>query len=503
MSDLQILHEQQQEGQRQLDQSRLIKQRRVEQYAACEEKLRKLNYQHGQDRAYQKDLHEKLSIVQRLVGSAKLKASKSNKDIDLFERMLHRAIETKRRLLSHHRGNRLHLVKLRETLNYLKSQIEQRHFDCQALQIEYEKVKSQDKSLRQSRDDKILMTQKLAGENAPLRAEHMKLQNEIDEQLKASTDTKAQMMSVKQRIEDTATSREAAVDSAEKLAESHKEIMSEMDQRIKAEQSQNKMQAESIKLLEREIATLKLTHVESTGINDGTQLDLSRIQESIEAEKQSLVDEQSASQTMKDDIVAIRTQLSKIKAEIARTQKSVAEKKEVLKEAKECEELRREEYKKYTDQLELKRNEISDLEKTYEEEKAAKHQRTLTFQKEKEDIETKIANNESHRAEIKQCIQVTVSATRATEVRLQEEEQQSSVVIDSWKEKLDKERKRNQLLCSEVASKKEEVADLEMNAVSFDADDMDMSSVEYKAAIAQLINGKFHVSSFTLQHCVV
>ncbi len=491
MNDLQILHEQQQEGQRQLDQARLVKQRRVEQYTACEEKVRKLNYQHGQDRAFQKDLSEKLSMAQRLVGSAKHKAAKANKDIAVFERTLHQAIEAKRRLFCHHRGNRLHLVKLRETLTHLKSRIGQENVYFMTLSTEYEKIQNQDKNLRQARDEKILLTQKIAGESVPLRAEHMKLRNEIDEQLQVSTNMKEQMVSLRQRIEEVVTRRRAAVDYEEKLTESHKESLLQMDQQAHSEQSEIKKQVETIKVLEREISTLKeVAHLESAGAN-GIYADLARIQESIEAERQCLEDEQKSSKNVKEEMTAIRRQLLKVRTDTERTQKSVAEKKRGLAEAKEREEFRRSAYKEWIDKLDMKRSEVSFLEKTYDEEKISKQQQSLALQKERDDIGADIANSESRLAELKESLQKTTDDTTATEAQHQDDMDRLFADVDSLKEEIKAEKMKNRLLRAKEAAKNHELTDLQSRLASFgdDGQQKNKSSLEYKAAIAQLING--------------
>jgi chromosome segregation ATPase len=491
MNDLQILHEQQQEGQRQLDQARLVKQRRMEQYTACEEKLRKLNYQHGQDRAFQKDLSEKLSMAQRLMGSAKHKAAKANKDIDVFERMLHQAIEAKRRLLCHHRGNRLHLVKLREILTLLKSKIGQENAYFMTLTTEYETIQSQEKKLRQARDEKILMTQKIAGESVPLRAEQMKLRIEIDEQLQVSTNVKEQMVSLRKQIEDVATQRKAAVDHEEKLTESHKESLLQMNQQAHTEQSEIKKQVETIKVVERKIAALKeVAQLESGGAN-GIYANFARIQESIEAEQQSLEDEQNSSNSVKEEMAAIRTQLSNVRTDTERTQKSVAEKKMGLAEAKEREARRQSEYKEWIDKLDTKRSEVPALEKTYEEEKNIKQQRSLSLQKERDDIGADIANGELRLTELKESLQKTADDITATEVQHQDDIDRLLADVDSLKDELKAEKKKNRSLRAKEAAKNNELTDLETRVASFGDDGRQKieSSLEFKAAIAQLIDG--------------
>ncbi|GAX09664.1 hypothetical protein FisN_19Lh132 [Fistulifera solaris] len=490
MNDLQILHEQQQEGQRQLDHARLVKQRRGEQYSACEEKLRKLNYQHGQDRAFQKDLSEKLSMAQRLVGSAKHKAAKANKDIDVFERMLHQAIEAKRRLLCHHWGNRLHLVKLRETLTLLKNRIGEENAYFITLSTEYEKIQIQDKNLRQARDEKILMTQRIAGQSVPLRAEQMKLRSEIDEQLQLSTDMKEQMVSMQQRIEEVVSQHKSAVDYEEKLTESHKESLLQMDQQAHTEQSEIKKQVETIKVLEREIATLKeVAQLESAGAN-GIYTDFARIQESIQAEQQSLKDEEKSSSDVKEEMTAIRTELSKVRTDTERTQKSVAQKKRSLAEAKEREAFRQYEYKERIDNLDTKRSEVSALEKTYEEEKIAKQQQSVALHKERDDVGADIANSGLRLAELKQSLQKLTGDVTATEVQHQGNIDRLLADVDSLQNELKVEKKKNRSLRAKEAAKSNELTDLEARLASFgdEGHQNNMASLEYKAAIAQLID---------------
>jgi chromosome segregation ATPase len=299
------------------------------------------------------------------------------------------------------------------------------------------------------------------------------------------------MVSLRQRIEEVVTRRRAAVDYEEKLTESHKESLLQMDQQAHSEQSEIKKQVETIKVLEREISTLKeVAHLESAGAN-GIYADLARIQESIEAERQCLEDEQKSSKNVKEEMTAIRRQLLKVRTDTERTQKSVAEKKRGLAEAKEREEFRRSAYKEWIDKLDMKRSEVSFLEKTYDEEKISKQQQSLALQKERDDIGADIANSESRLAELKESLQKTTDDTTATEAQHQDDMDRLFADVDSLKEEIKAEKMKNRLLRAKEAAKNNELTDLQSRLASFgdDGQQKNKSSLEYKAAIAQLING--------------
>jgi ubiquitin len=112
----------------------------MEQYADLEARLRQYKYQHGQDHAELQRMHEKLSQAQRSLGTARLKASKTGDDLRDFDCMLKKALETKRRIIAHHRNKSAELDLLRSRLETFKRLKQEAKLETDAAKQECEQV---------------------------------------------------------------------------------------------------------------------------------------------------------------------------------------------------------------------------------------------------------------------------------------------------------------------------------------------------------------------------
>jgi chromosome segregation ATPase len=202
MADLEVLAQQQRESQRKLEMTKAIKQQKLQQRSALENRLADLKYSNGQKRAQLLRARDVLSSSTRQLGQAKLLAGKAGDNLKGFDERLKRALLTNRNLQAARRKVDSMLLVLRNkvsTASRLKAEAEEK---VATAQKERDAVRQEQESLRRGIQENNQRASQLVEETANVRSDILGLEQELAtaKQLEASA---------KLRVDDALAEKEA------------------------------------------------------------------------------------------------------------------------------------------------------------------------------------------------------------------------------------------------------------------------------------------------------
>jgi chromosome segregation ATPase len=465
----------------------------MEQYADLEARLRQYKYQHGQDRAEVQRMHEKLSQAQRSLGTARLKASKAGDDLRDFDCMLKKALETKRRIIAHHRNKTAKLDLLRSRLETFERLKQEAQLETDAAKQECEQVKQQEASLRQSMRDRTAELQEVAEETAQIRSENSRLEHDLDAKLKLEGVVKQRMEALKKQRVDSEAQQKSIVETNRKNAATAMQSMQELEQKIKYEQETISKETASLRHFEQQITQIQISekHIAPTEKGDSRAakpLDARLIRASEEAEAKALADEETAKASLEVSIGALRQQLRMVEEEDRELGKKANKKQAALKEAKHTEETRRKDYQEFIAKLEAAGSEVETLEKSLAEQQKLTEKRIAELQEKSGGLRMAIFKAKARVGETKEKLEATNGKVEKVCVSYEDTKRVDGAKVEKAKQKLASLRQKHAKLASEADEKEKELANATHGGIP-GGEEPELPTDEIKAEIAKILDG--------------
>lgn len=320
IADLRILEEQQVDSERKLQHARASKQRRLEQQAALEIKLDRLQYQNGQQRAELQRANELLSEGQRQINSARSAAAKAGDDLRSFDRKLKFAVEIKGSLLAHQRTQDRLLEDLRNRVGILSRLVKKEEEKCHAAQQEFDYARQYEKKLRQGIRSEAANQQRIADRTADVRSQKAALEHDLDLSFKLEQSLKLRTENIRlKEAEEQAHHADVEAD-FEVQKKCHHQFFLEMTDKkaclketaIKKKSVLYQLWYETIEIQKAEGHTLSPPPTES---NLPPVLDLERIRATVQAETDAAVEEAQAKEQLLYSVELLQKHLSELQVE--------------------------------------------------------------------------------------------------------------------------------------------------------------------------------------------
>ena len=486
MEDLRILEEHQQESKRQLESVRLVKQRRLEQYAALETKLRDFKYRHAQDRVEIQRMHQSLSVSQRLLSNDRVSASKAGDYLREFDGMLKKAIACKRRLTAQHHMKCAKIELLRHKLVQLKGLVHHGSEKIEKAKIDCEQVKQLDASLRQALRDKTSQVQNVVGETATARSKNAQVDHEINANLKVEAAAKQRMEASKMKLVEKEQKIRTLAATTEKQQQDHCEHMRDQHGKTEKVEADASRQMENNRLLDQKVVEIQVAekHIVPSAVSSSLpvkQLDLGRIRSSEQEENKALKDEENAKKAMESSVETLRSEFAKAQPHEQAISAKATKEKDATEESKRTEDARRksigEDLKKYA----VIKQEVRDLEEVFTQQKEDNEKQITELQEESGEMHKVVPKAKKLRDDRARKLEATNS-----EIAKCEKNYDKAKKVDAAK--LESERKKLLQRRAKLAGLAEEIRDTAETG-TFRAEDEGETDDELRAKIAELLDG--------------
>ena len=330
LADLRILQDQQNDAERRLQQTRATKQKRLEQQAAAEAQLDRLKYANGQQRAELQRATALLSVGQRHMAEARVKAERAGVDLRDFDRKVQKCLAVKRSLHSYQRMHDAMLQILRNMLSQLRRLVEEAKMEHEQAEADCNKAKELEHSLRNGIKTEAEAQQRCAQATVGVRAKSATAENALNVKLKAEADATRKKDRMGQVVEEH---HEQASNMLKGLGVGLEQLArrkEELALKISGAKETTTTKVELLHTIWHRAIQIQKEEGQEPSLSPSETnvppvIDVETIRESVEAETAAAEEETKAKDELQPKVESLRLQLPSLEAEVATTAKQVDE----------------------------------------------------------------------------------------------------------------------------------------------------------------------------------
>lgn len=391
LADLRILQDQQNDAEQRLKQTRATKQKRIEQQASIESQLDRLKYANGQQRAELQRATALLSVGQRQIAEARIKAEKAGVDLREFDRKVQKCLAVKRSLHSYQRMHNVMMQVLRNMLAQIRRLVKEAKMEQEQAEADYKKAKVLENALRKDIKTEAASQQRCAKVTVDLRAKSASAENVLNVALKTEADAKRKKdimsLSVQEHHAHSSNTLKMMGAGLEQIARRKEEMVLKITGAREATNSKTQLlhaiwhRATDIQKEEGHKPSLSPSET-----NVPPVIDIETIRESVEAETGAAAEETKAKEELEPKVEALRLQLPKLEADLTATAKQVDELAVAKKETQKSEKARSLAISKRKAELDIVKKQLAVSEHQLQQLRAARESEVTEIQKRLNDV---------------------------------------------------------------------------------------------------------------------
>ena len=356
-----------------------------------ETQLDRLKYANGQQRAELQRATALLSVGQRQIAEARIKAEKAGVDLREFDRKVQKCLAVKRSLHSYQRMHDAMVQVLRNMLAQLRRLVKEAKMEQEQAEADYKKAKELENTLRKNIKTEAESQQRCAKVTVDLRAKSASAENALNVALKTEADAKRKKDSMSRNVKEhhaqSSNTLKVMGVGLEQLARHKKELVLKIGGARDATNSKTHLLHaiwhRAIEIQKEEGHKPSLPPSET---NVPPEIDIKTIRESVEAETAAAAEETKAKDELEPKVEALRLQVPKLEAELTATTKQVDELAAAKKETQKSETARSLAISKRKTELDIVKKQVAVKEHQVQQLRAVRESEVTEIQKRLNDV---------------------------------------------------------------------------------------------------------------------